>query len=375
MATLADQFRAFTEWVTTLPDWQAFLVIVGSSLLAAAVTHVCGDVALKRLTSHIPGDVDDIVLQNAHVAIWSSVGLAGLYFGAGQLDIRASYLQTAHATTLTAITLIWAWTLARTAPAVLERVTESNYLDQQVVPIVQNVWNAVVAGLSLFLILSFWNINVTPLLASAGVLGIVVGLAARDTIANFFGSLALYADGTFTIGDYIVLESGERGRVEDISIRSTVIRTRDDILVTIPNSELNSAAIINESDPQRYRRITVPVGVAYGSDIDEVEEILLSVAESTDTVRETPTPRVFVKEFGDSAINMDLLCWIDHPRLRERVQDELFRGIYERFEAEGIDIPFPQRSIRTPDEEDLVPEPLDPTEESTAADGGTSRDE
>ena len=372
MQTLVDQLVAVGDWVTALPDWQSFLLIVGTSLFVAGLIQVGGDVVLRRLTARIPGEVDDIVLLNAHVAIWSSVGLAGLYLGTTQLDVPPSIHGPVHATTLSAITLIWAWTFVRTAPDVLEEVTSSSYLDRQVVPIFRNIWYAVVGGFSLFLLLSYWGINVTPLLASAGVVGIVAGLAARDAIANFFGSLALYADGTFTVGDFIVLESGERGRVEDISIRSTVIRTRDDILVTIPNSRLNSAAVVNESDPKRYRRITVPVGVAYGTDVDEVEDILLSVADDTDTVRQQPTPRVFMKEFGDSAINFNLLCWIDHPRLRERVQDALLREIYDRFRAEGIDIPFPQRSLRVADTDVADNLPVDLSEDASATtDGGS----
>ncbi len=127
-------------------------------------------------------------------------------------------------------------------------------------------------------------------MASAGIMGIIVGLAARDTLANFFGSLSLYLDGTYAVGDFVVLESGERGRVEDISVRSTVIRTRDDILVTVPNSELNSAAIVNESTPRRSAGFgsrsaspTVPTSTRRG--------ILPELAEAADLVQDRPNPR------------------------------------------------------------------------------------
>jgi len=209
-------------------------------------------------------------------------------------------------------------TLVRVGRNVSNAVTDNRYIDRQVVPIFQNVWSAVVVGVAGFLLLTYWNIDVTPLLASAGVAGIVVGLAARDTIANFFGSLALYVDGTYKVGDYVVLDSGERGRVEDISVRSTVIRTRDDILITVPNATLNNAAIVNESTPRQKRRIRVPIGVAYGSDLDDVEEILLEVAASTESVLDRPSPRVRFREFGDSALEHELLCWVPNPALRAR---------------------------------------------------------
>jgi small-conductance mechanosensitive channel len=351
MQSLGEQLATAITGSTTLPDWQVALLTVGVSLAVAAVVHVGGDIVVKRVTTRIPGEVDDILLARAHTAIWSSIGLAGLYLGALQLSsVPAGVLDATNATTLTAITLIWAWTLIRASGEVLDAVTESNYLDRQVVPILQNIWTAVVVAIALFLTLSFWEVNVTPLLASAGVAGIVVGLAARDAIANFFGSLALYADGTYTIGDYVVLESGERGRVEDISIRSTVIRTRDDVLVTIPNATLNNSAIVNESDPKGFRRLTVPVGVAYGTDPEVVDDVLLTVAGDSDSVREQPTPRVFLTEFGASAINFELWCWIDHPRLRERVQDELLREIYTGLREADVEIPFPQRDVNLPEE-------------------------
>jgi small-conductance mechanosensitive channel len=366
---VADPVGTLVEWFATLPDWQAALATMGGALCLAAVVHVGGDIVLKRLTARIPGEVDDVVLGNAHVGVWTSIGLVGVYLGTTHLDVSPGMLDVARATTLSAVTLIWAYTLVRTAPPVLEAVTASRYVDRQVVPIFQNIWTALAGGISLFLIFSFWEVNVTPLLASAGVLGIVVGLAARDAIANFFGSIALYADGTYTVGDYVVLESDERGRVEDISIRSTVIRTRDDVLVTIPNAQLNSAAIVNESVPQRHQRIRVPVGVAYGTDIEEVEDILLSLAEGSEAIRDRPTPRVFMREFGDSALNLELLCWIDDSRLRERARDDLMRAIYDAFCEADIEIPFPQRDVHVADEPDeAVPRPLDPTEEPVTGD-------
>ncbi|WP_338729910.1 mechanosensitive ion channel family protein [Haladaptatus sp. DJG-WS-42] len=215
--------------------------------------------------------------------------------------------------------------------------------------------------------LTFWEIDITPFLASAGIIGIVVGLAARDTIANFFGGIALYFDGTYAVGDYIVLESGERGRVEDISIRSTVIRTRDDLLVTVPNAVLNSARIVNESTPERERRIRLPVGVAYGSDVDRVEEVLLAEANAENLVLEQPHPRVRFRGFGDSALDFELLCWISDPVLRGRATHEMNKRIYQAFGRENIEIPFPQRVVTMTDEP-----PTEPfvSSDSVVGDGG-----
>jgi small-conductance mechanosensitive channel len=331
--------------VLALPRWQGFVLVVGASLLVAKVVQVGGDVLVRRVTARIPGEVDDVIFRSIHPPLYVTVVLTGAYLAVVQLRIVPAAVPLAEAVIGSLLTLIWAVALTRMGRRVSDEATGGEHFDQQVVPIFQNVWTAVVVGGAAFLLLWLWEVDVTPLLASAGILGIVVGLAARDTIANFFGSIALYFDGTYKVGDYIVLESGQRGRVEDISIRSTVIRTRDDIFVTVPNSVLNTATIVNESTPRRDRRVRIEVGVAYGTDMDLVEETLLAVAAEEDLVEPHPKPRVRFRRFGDSALEVELLCWIDAPVLRGRVTHYLNRAVYDRFAEAGIEIPFPQREV------------------------------
>lgn len=357
LQTLPETIDAVSAWITALPDWQAFLLFVGGAILTASIVQVGGDVLLQRLTDRIPGDVDDIVFGYIHLGLWVTILVGGIPLGLDRLGQLGGFAAVVRAGSLSGIVLTWTYTLIRIGPPLLTAITETEYVDNHVLPIFQNVWSAVVMGVSLFGILAIWQIDVTPLLASAGILGIVVGLAARDTIANFFGSIALYADGTYSVGDYIVLESGERGRVEDVTIRSTVIRTLDDILVTIPNSALNNAAIVNESAPRSQRRLKIPVSVAYGTDVDQVEELMLDVAADSDLVRQRRNPRVRLREFGDSGLEMELLCWIENPRLRGRATDALMRGIYEAFRDADVEIPFPQRELRVRENgEGIVPQ-------------------
>lgn len=337
------------SFLGSLPEWQALLVIVIGSVTVALGIHIVGDVLIKRLTRRIKGELDDILLENLHAPMYVSAILIGAYLTRDVLTIDDRLSFGIEATILSLLTIIWAIALTRIGRLVSDEMTEDTDRSKSVVPIFQNVWTAIIVGGSAYLLLTFWAIDVTPLLASAGVIGIVVGFAARDTIANFFGSIALYTDGTYQVGDYIVVESGERGRVEDISIRSTVIRTRDDVLVTIPNAELNSAVIINESSPRARYRIRTRVGVKYGSDLEQVEQAMLEATDEVDLVLDHPRPRVRFREFGDSALELELLCWVYEPVHRGRGTHYLNKAVYERFQAEGIVIPFPQRSIRVED--------------------------
>mgnify|MGYP000106123164 CR=1 FL=1 len=344
-------------WVLSLPSWQGFLLVVGCSVVVAWMIQVGGDVLIRRVTRRVPGDVDKAVFGSIHPPLYVTVVLVGAYLGIELLVVEPGAEPNAplEASLLTTLTVVWAYSLARMGRRVSDELTGDTRFDSRVVPIFQNVWSALLLGASAFLVLTYWRVDITPLLASAGILGIVIGLAARDTIANLFGSIALYADGTYSVGDFIVLESGERGRVEDISIRSTVIRTRDDMLVTVPNSVLNTATITNESEPQRERRVRIPVGVAYGSDLDHVEAVLLDVADDERLVLDDPSPRVRVRGFGDSAVDVELLCWVNEAVLRGRVSHRLFKSVYAAFTDEGIEIPFPQRVVTMTGEDAAVP--------------------
>jgi small-conductance mechanosensitive channel len=128
--------------------------------------------------------------------------------------------------------------------------------------------------------------------------------------------------------------------------RSTVIRTCDDVLVTIPNAVLNSSRIINESEPGQHRRIRLPVSVAYGSDLDHVESVLLSAVDGMTIVRDQPSPRVRYRELGDSGVLLELLCWIEAPILRGRGKHDVLKAVYAALQAADVEVPFPQRDLR-----------------------------
>lgn len=219
-------------------------------------------------------------------------------------------------------------------------------IEERTVPLFDLLMTLTIIALAAYVLLMIWGINPTAWLASAGIVGIAVGFAARETLANLFGGFSIIADAPYKVGDYVVLDTGERGEVTRVGIRSTRILTRDDVEVTMPNSVMANSKIVNESGGTWERfRIRIQVGVAYGSDVDRVIELLESSAVGHETVCQEPTPRVRMRGFGDSALNFELLCWVDRPAQRGLVSHELYVKIYKLFEREGITIPFPQRVV------------------------------
>ena len=191
----------------------------------------------------------------------------------------------------------------------------------------------------------YLGMSLHAIFASAGIVGLGVALAARETLANFFGGVSIFLDRPFKSGDYIVLDSGERGQVVDVGLRSTRMLTRDDVQISIPNSLMTNTKIINESAPRPQFRVRIKVGVAYGTDLNRVEEILLSMARQNNMVAVVPEPRVRFRNFGDSSLEFELLCWARRPEDRGRLIHGLNHQIYKAFDAADIQIPFPQRDI------------------------------
>ena len=172
-------------------------------------------------------------------------------------------------------------------------------------------------GIFIWMFMVLWNIDGTAWLASAGVIGIAVGFAAKDTLANLISGVSIIADAPYKIGDYIVLDTGERGVVTELGIRSTRLLTRDDVEISIPNAVMGNAKITNESGgPAIEHRIRIPIGVAYGTETSKVVEVLGDVARINSMILDHPEPRVRMRSFGTSSLDFELLGWIKYPEQR-----------------------------------------------------------
>ena len=250
----------------------------------------------------------------------------------------------------TLLVLFWSRFLLLLARILLRRSSLSSnrfrLIRSQTLTLFENLALVLIVALAAYLIFSAWDIDMTAWFASAGIAGIAIGFAAKDTLANLFSGVFILADAPYKIGDFVVLDSGERGRVTHIGIRSTRLLTRDDVEVTIPNSIMGNSKIINESGgPYEKHRVRVQVAVAYGSDVDRVREVLMGVATSQDGICEDPEPRVRFRSFGPSGLDFELLCWIDEPVLRGWALDALNTAVYKRFAQEGIEIPLPKQDL------------------------------
>lgn len=323
------------------------------SLLVFAAVAKIADVLLNRVfrkfARFTKSDVDDRIIDVIHRPIYFTIILIGCTFAVAYLKGSPGIVFYADSTAYSVISVVWAITAIKIINILIEYfvygASDETGLRKDIVPLTENIFKVIIIAAALMIILSIWKINITPLLASAGIMGVAVAIAAKDTLSNFFGGISIFVDRPYKIGDYIVLQAGERGEVVAIGVRSTRIKTRDDILITVPNSIIANSKIINESAPMPNFRVRVPVSVAYGSDIDLVEKTMLEIASMNENILPEPAPRVRFREFGDSALNFELLCWAKEPALRGRTVHELNCSIYKKFNETGITIPFPQRDL------------------------------
>jgi small-conductance mechanosensitive channel len=377
---------AVTRLLDGLTATQATLVVLAVSVGAALAVEMVVVRGAGRLVRRTDTQFDNIVVRNVRWPLVVSVALAGIYVLTRTPSVVESTLVTADRLdtffgkpSLVVIILTWAWALNNLVTEGVEVVKEKGSRFD-FAPVFSNVWTLVVTVGTAAALLRLYDIDITPLLGAAGVAGIAVGFAAKDTVANFFGGIALYFDDTYKLGDYIVLDSGEAGTVVEVGIRSTTLMTRDEVLVTVPNSVLNAAKIVNESAPQRRRRIRVPVGVAYGTDVDAFEACVVGLAEAESLVLDSPKPRMRFRRFGDSALEYELLCWVASPTRRARATHELNRSIYQALTERGIEIPYPKRDLTVtsapgPGESTATPRPpLGGEGESVAGETDGGRD-
>lgn len=343
----------FTESaVFTVPGWHALFILCVGLLLAVAVDRV-GRRMMRRMAALTVSTLDDAILEALGHLPGVSMGLAAAWYALLSLH-TSDFLRAALGGLIaSAAVAFWSVGALRLGKVLLDHVAErrhdSGLLQTRTLPLFDILMKVIVASLAIYFLLLAWKIDVSAWVASAGIVGIAVGFAAKDTLSNLLAGLSILADAPYKIGDCLVLDGGTRGRVTAIGLRSTRLLTRDDIEVILPNAVMASVRIINESGgPHEKERVRCPVLVSYDSDLDHVTRVLLEVAAESELLvhNEPPlAPRVRCRSFDDSGIAVELLGWIRLPEQRGMAVDELIRLIHRRFREEKIVIPFPQRDL------------------------------
>ncbi len=244
------------------------------------------------------------------------------------------------------------------------------------VPVLEKLSAATVVALAGFYVLQALGVEMSFLVGGGLVAGLVISMAAQDTLSNFFSGLHLLLDQPFREGDVLELDTGEICRVEHIGLRSTrLYHFLNHQEIIAPNNELATNRVINMSYPDTLYRVAVPVGVSYDTDLEEATSLLYTLAMETDEVikgRKTK-PGVFVREFGDSSINLEVRVYVPNERDRHTVRTKLIKRVHALFDEEDITIPFPQRVLHVQASQDAPLPELRPPDSMEGEDPSQTR--
>jgi len=304
-----------------------------------------------KFTSFTATDLDDRILQRITPPTSILVVFAGLYLAVKSLPLpEKAHIGASGALFIITIAILTN-IIYRSLDEVLvwysDRLSErgSDGLDRQILPLVEKLATIFLIGTALIIILKHFNYDILSLVTALGIGSLAIGLAAKDTMANMISGFTLMIDRPFRIGDRIQLSAGQIGDVQDIGLRSTKLKTLDNQLLIIPNSELCNTSLTNQAFPDLRAKGRINIGVAYGSDVDQVKKLLVATALTIDDVLNEPSPDAFFTSFGDSALMMSLFFWVDDYTKVMPTIDKINTLVNKRLGEQGIIIPYPTSTV------------------------------
>lgn len=324
--------------------------ILGLALAVAFLLRVLVAPLLNRVVSRTASTLDDHLLDRVNPAVMRTVVLAGLAWAVADLATDPTLDFIVRGLTVTLLTLIWGRVVVESVALVLRRASmrtdQLRWVQPQTMPLFLFGLKLLVFSAQVYLVMSVWRFNLTSWLASAGVVGIAVGFAAKDTLANFISGIFILADAPYQVGQYIIIDQQTRGVVTDIGMRSTRLLTRDNVEITVPNALIGNSMVVNESSgPSPRLRVRVTASVAYGADIDQVRAILQECGREVPHTSSDMQTVVRFSAMGDSALVFTVMVWVEDPEYQGRVVDILNTRIYKALGAAGVAIPFPQQDV------------------------------
>jgi len=360
----------FTDWWTNLqtPYQQAVITLltVAATFLAAHLVKFIWNNVLRPIARRTPTKADLMLVEDTALPVYIVVLTSGLYLSflrlIGNVKLRMSAEEFAdlkgslgykiadgvlYSLTVFAV----AYIVYAAVRAVLEwymkqvAVRTRTRLDDEMIPLIRRIAKIVIFFVALTYIMQHYDKPIMSLLGAAGIASIAVAFAAQETLSNIIAGIALMFDRPFRMGDRIELPSGQIGDVHEIGMRSTKILSFDNNLIVVPNSEMAKSMVVNYAYPDLKYKIRQVIGVAYGSDIAKVKSILLDIANTHPEVLDDPAPVANFYTFAESSLDIYFIVWVKDYKEHFRIRDEINCEINRRFEAEGVTIPFPQRTV------------------------------
>ena len=306
----------------------------------------------KRLTDFTATDLDDRVLQRVIPYVSRLFIILGIYLAIRSLPLHEKLVGIASGIIYIILVVIVCNLIYHALDELLkwyvssQQDTSGAIMSRQMMPVAEKIVSLFLMGAALIVILKHFNYDIFSLVTALGIGSLAIGMAAKDTLAHMISGFTIMLDRPFRIGDRIQLVGGQTGDVADIGLRSTKIKTLDNQLLIIPNSDLCNTMLTNQAFPNSRAKGRINIGVAYGSDVDQVKQLLVATASEVEAVLVDPVPEAFLVSFGDSALNMALFFWVEEYSTLFAITDKINTLILKRFDEHSIEIPFPTRTVK-----------------------------
>jgi small-conductance mechanosensitive channel len=294
--------------------------------------------------------LDDIVIKSLRTPSFYWCVAIALYVGVAVSELSEKYIFNITKVIHVIIVLSVTFASANLAGRLFSEYVRKSKLPLPSTGLAYGTIKGVILVVGFLVTLSVLGISITPLITALGVGGLAVALALQDTLANLFSGIHILVERSIRVGDFIRLETGQEGYVEDITWRTTRVRMLPNNMVVIPNSKLAQSIVTNYYLPEKRMSVLIPIGVSYASDPAKIERILVEEAKKAAAevpgMLSDPEPFVrFIPGFGDSSLDFTLICQVKEFTDQYLAQHELRKRIFSRFRDEGIEIPFPHRTV------------------------------
>jgi len=299
-------------------------------------------------------NVNNPMFRHGRSGLRYLAGLGALLIILAQFGAGVEFLKAVARAGLLALGFYVAWLVIR---RLTTETLRRNQLDASIQQLAGNVLSVVMATFAVVTILAQFGFDLLSIVAGLGIVGIAVGFAAQSTLSNFIAGITLLIERPFRIGDWVTI-NGQDGKVVKIALRTTWLRTRDNIFTMIPNDSVASSEIVNYS-AEGATRLNIPVGIAYKESAKAARDIIMPVLLAHPEVMQSPgmEPRVVLKNLGDSSVDLEVKIWItpDNLDVQPGIMAEVLEQIKETLDEAGIEIPFPHLQLFVDEAKGLKP--------------------
>ncbi len=334
----------------TLFLWLEPLLILFGSLIIGFIVKKISINYLNYLGKKTKAKIWGILVNSTKKWIVPWFMLMGFYIALELLNVRPNVLEVIHKTIFIIVVVSFTFIISQILSELIVSYEEKISSVAPITGLTQNIVKVVVFLLGGLMILHGLGISIAPLLTTLGIGGLAIALALQDSLKNLVAGMHIILAKDIRIGDYVKLEGGEEGYVQDIGWRSTTVRALSNNTAIVPNSRLAEAIVVNYHLPENMMSLLIPISVSYDSDPEVVEKILAEearkAAEDVPGLLSDPEPLArFMPGFGDSSLDFTLICKVKEFADQYLAQSELRKRIFKRFKEEGIEIPFPIRTV------------------------------